>query len=76
MQSVEALINYSNNDKCKVRVLPLEQFWKQVFQKAVVKQNRLTYTFKSPSAARVDLVLALVTLDDVSPAFSTRFRYK
>lgn len=39
-----------------------------------VKQNGFTYTFESPSAARVDLVLALVTLDDVSPALSARFR--
>lgn len=38
-----------------------------------MKQNRFTYTFESPSAARVDLVLALVSLDDVSPAFSARF---
>ncbi len=33
----------------------------------------VTHTFESPSAARVDLVLALVALDDVSPVFSARF---
>lgn len=46
---------------------------KRCVSENVAKQNYSTHTFESLSAARADLALALVALDDVSPVFSARF---